>query len=49
MSSPNMNNLIIAGSICTYLSVILHGLDTRFVQHETFVILCYVSIILILS
>lgn len=43
MSSPNMNNLIIAGSICTYVSVILHGFDTRFVSPDTFVTLCYVS------
>lgn len=42
MSSPNMNNLIIAGSICTYISVILLGFDTRFVSPDTFVTLCYV-------
>uniref|UniRef100_A0A0R3RG66 Gamma-aminobutyric acid type B receptor subunit 2 n=1 Tax=Elaeophora elaphi TaxID=1147741 RepID=A0A0R3RG66_9BILA len=41
MSSPNMNNLIIAGSICTYISVILLGFDTRFVSPDTFVTLCY--------
>ncbi|KAM3720296.1 Gamma-aminobutyric acid type B receptor subunit [Dirofilaria immitis] len=43
MSSPNMNNLIIAGSICTYISVILLGFDTRFVSPNTFVTLCYVK------
>ncbi|EJW77337.1 hypothetical protein WUBG_11754, partial [Wuchereria bancrofti] len=43
MSSPNMNNLIIAGSICTYISVILLGFDTRFVSPDTFVTLCYVK------
>uniref|UniRef100_A0A1I7VEK2 Gamma-aminobutyric acid type B receptor subunit 2 n=1 Tax=Loa loa TaxID=7209 RepID=A0A1I7VEK2_LOALO len=43
MSSPNMNNLIIAGSICTYISVILLGFDTRFVSPDTFVTLCYYS------
>uniref|UniRef100_A0A8R1TKA2 Gamma-aminobutyric acid type B receptor subunit 2 n=3 Tax=Onchocerca TaxID=6281 RepID=A0A8R1TKA2_ONCVO len=43
MSSPNMNNLIIAGSICTYFSVILLGFDTRFISADTFVALCYVK------
>ncbi|KAL3998361.1 7 transmembrane sweet-taste receptor of 3 GCPR family protein [Acanthocheilonema viteae] len=43
MSSPNINNLIIAGSICTYISVILLGFDTRFVSPDTFVTLCYVK------
>ncbi|VDN02449.1 unnamed protein product [Thelazia callipaeda] len=43
MSSPNMNNLIIAGSICTYISVIVNGFDTRFVSPDTFVTLCYVK------
>nr|AIT71769.1 gamma aminobutyric acid type b receptor subunit 2 [Anisakis simplex] len=41
MSSPNINNLIIAGSICTYISVILLGLDTRIVSPRGFVALCY--------
>ncbi|VDK68913.1 unnamed protein product [Litomosoides sigmodontis] len=44
MSSPNINNLIIAGSICTYISVILLSFDTRFVSPDTFVALCYVKI-----
>ncbi|VDD92318.1 unnamed protein product [Enterobius vermicularis] len=43
MSSPNLNNLIIAGSICTYASIILLGIDTRLVNRDCFVSLCYVK------
>uniref|UniRef100_A0A8R1DX29 Thioredoxin domain-containing protein n=2 Tax=Caenorhabditis japonica TaxID=281687 RepID=A0A8R1DX29_CAEJA len=43
MSSPNLNNIIIAGSICTFASVILLGLDTRIVNLDVFVWLCYVK------
>ncbi|ETN77495.1 7 transmembrane receptor [Necator americanus] len=43
MSSPNLNNLIIVGSMCTYASVILLGIDTRILSNENFVQLCYVS------
>lgn len=42
MSSPNMNNLIIVGSICAYFAVFLLGLDTRFVSPKIFQKLCYV-------
>lgn len=42
MSSPNMNNIIIVGSILTYISVVLLGFDTRFVSSQTFITLCYV-------
>ncbi|VDM43121.1 unnamed protein product [Toxocara canis] len=41
MSSPNMNNLIIAGSVCTYISVVLLGIDTRIVSPQRFVTICY--------
>uniref|UniRef100_A0AC35TLT2 G_PROTEIN_RECEP_F3_4 domain-containing protein n=1 Tax=Rhabditophanes sp. KR3021 TaxID=114890 RepID=A0AC35TLT2_9BILA len=41
MSSPNMNNLIIAGSICAYVSVILLGIDTRMVSPSHFVPFCH--------
>uniref|UniRef100_A0AC34EZB1 G-protein coupled receptors family 3 profile domain-containing protein n=1 Tax=Panagrolaimus sp. ES5 TaxID=591445 RepID=A0AC34EZB1_9BILA len=41
MSSPNMNNMIIAGSICTYVSVFLLGIDTRNVSEMLFEKLCY--------
>ncbi|KAI1715550.1 7 transmembrane sweet-taste receptor of 3 GCPR domain-containing protein [Ditylenchus destructor] len=41
MSSPNMNNLIIAGSVCSYAAVILLGIDTRFVSPAIFEKLCY--------
>ncbi|VDN56585.1 unnamed protein product [Dracunculus medinensis] len=41
MSSPNMNNIIIVGSILTYISVVLLGFDTRFVSSQTFITLCY--------
>lgn len=43
MSSPNMNNLIIIGSICAYVSIFLLGLDTRFVSQKAFERLCYVG------
>ncbi|CAD6190776.1 unnamed protein product [Caenorhabditis auriculariae] len=42
MSSPNLNNIIIAGSICTFASVILLGLDTRALSPDNFVRMCYV-------
>uniref|UniRef100_A0AC34QA04 G-protein coupled receptors family 3 profile domain-containing protein n=1 Tax=Panagrolaimus sp. JU765 TaxID=591449 RepID=A0AC34QA04_9BILA len=41
MSSPNMNNLIICGSICAYISIFLIGIDTRFVSPFLFEKLCY--------
>ena len=43
MSSPNLNNIIIAGSICTFASVIMLGLDTRIVSPDGFVWLCYMK------
>uniref|UniRef100_A0A914H3R8 G-protein coupled receptors family 3 profile domain-containing protein n=1 Tax=Globodera rostochiensis TaxID=31243 RepID=A0A914H3R8_GLORO len=41
MSSPNMNNLIICGSLCAYLSVFLLSIDTRLVNERTFERICY--------
>ncbi|KHJ92802.1 7 transmembrane receptor [Oesophagostomum dentatum] len=43
MSSPNMNNLIIVGSMFTFASVVLFGVDTRILSSENFVKLCYVK------
>ena len=43
MSSPNMNNIIIAGCLLTYLGVFLLGTDGRLVQAKHFHILCSVS------
>ncbi|CAD5225565.1 unnamed protein product [Bursaphelenchus xylophilus] len=43
MSSPNMNNVIIFGSMCCYASVILLGIDTRFVGSNAFEKLCYIK------
>ncbi|WKY03721.1 hypothetical protein Q1695_005018 [Nippostrongylus brasiliensis] len=43
MSSPNLNNLIIVGSMCTFASVVLLGIDTRILSNENFVKLCYVK------
>ncbi|VDP08397.1 unnamed protein product [Soboliphyme baturini] len=40
MSSPYVNNLITVGSILTYLSVILLGIDTRLVSEENFGRIC---------
>lgn len=42
MSSPNMNNLIIAGSLLCYGSVLLLGLDSGSVGEDGFAQLCYV-------
>ncbi|CAJ0584831.1 unnamed protein product, partial [Mesorhabditis spiculigera] len=41
MSSPNMNNLIILGSMCTFISVVLVGVDTRLLSEGMFVKMCY--------
>ncbi|CAI5448074.1 unnamed protein product [Caenorhabditis angaria] len=43
MSSPNLNNIIIAGSIFTFVSVILLGIDTRLVDPENYVRICYLK------
>ncbi|KJH46715.1 7 transmembrane receptor [Dictyocaulus viviparus] len=43
MSSPNLNNLIIVGSMCTFASVVLLGIDTRILSNANFVKLCYVK------
>lgn len=43
MSSPNLNNLIIVGSMFTFASVVLLGIDTRILSNENFVKLCYVK------
>ncbi|CDW59041.1 Gamma aminobutyric acid type B receptor subunit [Trichuris trichiura] len=40
MSSPYVNNLIILGSIVTYCSVILLGVDTRIVSEQWFSMVC---------
>ncbi|KFD49367.1 hypothetical protein M513_09730 [Trichuris suis] len=40
MSSPYVNNLIILGSIVTYCSVILLGIDTRIVSEQWFSMVC---------
>ncbi|XP_072028219.1 gamma-aminobutyric acid type B receptor subunit 2-like [Amphiura filiformis] len=47
MSSPNLNNLIILGSILIYLCVIIGGLDGNIVSIETFVVMCQVRVWLI--
>uniref|UniRef100_A0A1I7WEX2 G_PROTEIN_RECEP_F3_4 domain-containing protein n=1 Tax=Heterorhabditis bacteriophora TaxID=37862 RepID=A0A1I7WEX2_HETBA len=43
MSSPNLNNLIIVGSMCTFASVVLLGIDTRILSNQSFIKLCYVK------
>ncbi|PIO61453.1 7 transmembrane receptor, partial [Teladorsagia circumcincta] len=48
MSSPNLNNLIIVGSMCTFASVVLLGIDTRILSNENFVKLCYDSKLLLI-
>ncbi|GMS96512.1 hypothetical protein PENTCL1PPCAC_18687, partial [Pristionchus entomophagus] len=40
MSSPNLNNVIIIGSIFTYSSVILLGIDTQIIEKDHFPFLC---------
>ncbi|CEF60147.1 Extracellular ligand-binding receptor domain and GPCR, family 3, gamma-aminobutyric acid receptor, type B and GPCR, family 3, gamma-aminobutyric acid receptor, type B1 and GPCR, family 3, C-terminal domain and Periplasmic binding protein-like I domain-containing protein [Strongyloides ratti] len=44
MSSPNMNNLIIFGSILAYISVILLGVDTRMVSSDNLVPFCHAKV-----
>ena len=43
MSSPNINNMIILGCICCYLSAILYGLDTAIVSETVIPNVCNVS------
>ncbi|XP_072030641.1 gamma-aminobutyric acid type B receptor subunit 2-like [Amphiura filiformis] len=43
MSSPNLNNIIIVGSILIYASVIVGGLDSNLVSMNIFEIACQVS------
>lgn len=43
MSSPKLNNIIILGCILCYASVILLGLDARFLDLKGFGINCNVS------
>ena len=43
MSSPNMNNLIIAGSMLAYVSVFLLGTDGGLVPPSSYSYICYVS------
>jgi gamma-aminobutyric acid type B receptor len=45
MSSPNLNNLIIVGSILVYVSVYVLGIDTRQVSEDAFAVVCYVSLV----
>ena len=44
MSSPYLNNLIIIGCICTYVSVILLGLDSGLTSEDHFHIICTVRL-----
>ena len=43
MSSPKLNNVIIVGCILCYISVILFGLDARFLGMRGYGINCNVS------
>jgi len=43
MSSPNMNNMILAGCMLTYSSVFLLGLDGRLVSNQVFPLVCSVK------
>ena len=43
MSSPRLNNVIVAGCIMTYFSVILFGLDGGVVASEKYGQVCTVS------
>lgn len=42
MSSPNLNNIIVMGSILCYISVILFGIDARFLTLEEYTRICNV-------
>lgn len=40
MSSPNLNNIILAGAIFAYLSIVFSGLDARWIPLGTDPIMC---------
>ena len=42
MSSPNLNDVIIAGCILYYLTVILLGIDTRVLNDNQLQVMCQV-------
>ena len=42
MSSPNLNDVIIAGCIFYYLTVILLGIDTRVLNDNQLQVMCQV-------
>jgi len=44
MSSPNMNNIILAGCMLAYSSVFLLGLDGRLVSEQVFPLVCSVNL-----
>lgn len=43
LSSPNINNIVILGSIMTFTSVVLMGTDARIVSLENMDTICRVS------
>ncbi|XP_022800761.1 gamma-aminobutyric acid type B receptor subunit 2-like [Stylophora pistillata] len=44
MSSPNLNNIMVMGSILCYISVILFGIDGRFLTLEEYTRICNVRL-----
>jgi len=46
MSSPALNNVIATGCIFAYLSLILAGLETRYLNRAVYSTLCQVSCLL---
>lgn len=47
MSSPNLNNITVLGCILSYVSVILFGLDARFVNVEGYTKICNVRTVVL--
>ena len=46
MSSPNLNNIIIAGCVIAYVPVVLFGLGSRYVHTTAIPYICAVRIFL---
>ncbi|XP_072015945.1 gamma-aminobutyric acid type B receptor subunit 1-like [Amphiura filiformis] len=44
LSSPNLNNLIILGSVLVYISIFIGGIDSNLVTHESFGVSCQLRV-----
>ncbi|XP_038073128.1 uncharacterized protein LOC119741448 isoform X2 [Patiria miniata] len=44
MSSPNLNNIILIGTVIVYASVVLYGIDTNLVAEKHLVLFCHIRV-----